>query len=186
MDTKRNGSEEAKKQAGEKAKQEIDTWKPDVVITADDNAVQYVIIPYYKGSSIPFVFCGVNWDTSAYGFPWDNVTGMLEVAVVPPLLDAMGKVAKGKRVAFLGPDNETSRKDAEGITKKFNVQMTEKYAGTFDEWKAAFDEIQNQADMVIVINNAGIKGWNDDEAKKFTREHTRVPTGSAHDFVAPF
>jgi hypothetical protein len=60
MDTKRNGGEEFKKQAGEKAKAAIEEFKPDVVIAADDNASKYIIVPFFKDSPLPFVFCGVN------------------------------------------------------------------------------------------------------------------------------
>ena len=47
-----------------KAKAEIDAFKPDVVIAADDNASKYLIEPYFKDAALPFVFCGVNWDAS--------------------------------------------------------------------------------------------------------------------------
>jgi ABC-type uncharacterized transport system substrate-binding protein len=186
MDTKNNTSEDFKRQAGEKAKQAIEAFKPDVVIAADDNASKYVIVPYYKDKDLPFVFCGLNWDASVYGFPTKNVTGMVEVSMVTPLKDAMSKFAKGQRVGFLGADNETDHKEAEMITKKFNLPLTSKFAKTFDEWKAAYKELQSQADMLLIINNAGIAGWNDAEAKKFVLENTKIPSGTVHDHVAPF
>ena len=186
MDTKRNGAEEFKKAAGEKVKAEIDTWKPDVVICADDNASKYVIVPFYKDSTVPFVFCGVNWDASGYGFPLKNVTGVLEVSVINVLVDSMKKYAKGSRIGFIGKDNETDRREADNLTKKFGLQLASKFVNTFDEWKAAYTEMQDQVDMLIFINNAGIKDWNDDAAKKLTREVTKIPSGSTHDFIAPF
>jgi ABC-type uncharacterized transport system substrate-binding protein len=186
MDTKIHPGEDFKKKAGEKAKQEIEAFKPDVVIAADDNASQYVIVPYFKDKDLPFVFCGLNWDASRYGFPTKNVTGMLEVSMVTPLKDAMGKFAKGQRVGFLGADNETDHKESEMITKKFNLPLTSRFVKTFDEWKAAYKELQSQVDMLLIINNAGITGWNDAEAKKFVLENTKVPSGTVHDHVAPF
>ena len=187
MDTKRNPSPDSQKKAGEKAKAEIESWKPDVVIAADDNASKLVIVPYYKNADIPFVFCGVNWDASSYGFPTKNVTGVLEVSVIRPLIDSMKKYAKGSRIGFLGKDNETDRKEAENLTKKFSITLTSvKFVNTFDEWKTAYAKMQDDVDMLIFINNAGITGWNDAEAKKITREKTRIPTGSTHDFIAPF
>lgn len=39
-----------------KAKEIIDSFKPDVVILSDDNALKYVYEPYYYKSKIPFVF----------------------------------------------------------------------------------------------------------------------------------
>jgi ABC-type uncharacterized transport system substrate-binding protein len=161
-------------------------FRGDNCLDTHRNAAKYVITPYFKDKEIPFVFCGINWDASSYGFPCSNVTGMVEVSLIPSLLDAMGKFAKGKRVGFLGKDNETDRKEAEMIEKKFNVQLTSKFVNTFDEWKKEFTDLQSQADMVVVINNAGIEGWDDAEAKKFTRQNTKVPTGTSHDHIAPF
>ncbi|MFZ4436975.1 MAG: ABC transporter substrate-binding protein [Syntrophales bacterium] len=186
MDTKRSSSPEAQKKAGAMVKGEIDSWKPDVVITADDNAAKLVILPYFKDSDLPFVFCGINWDASGYGFPSKNVTGVLEVSVIKPLIDSMKKFAKGGKVGFLGNDNETDRKEAENL-KKLGVQLSSAiFVKTFDEWKTAYSKLQDEADMLIFINNAGITGWNDAEAAKYTREKTKIPSGSTHDFVAPF
>ena len=82
MDTKRHQEEAFRVKAGQKAREEIEAWKPDLVIVADDPAVKYVLQQYYKGAKVPFVFCGVNWDATKYGLPYPNATGMLEVAPV--------------------------------------------------------------------------------------------------------
>ncbi len=186
LDTKRNSAEDAKKAAAEKAKQEIETWKPDAVIACDDNASKYVIVPFFKDSKTPFVFCGINWDASAYGFPCSNVTGMLEVSVMTAVKEQMAKYAKGDRVGFIGTTNETDRKEAEFLDKKFGIKANAKHVNTFDEWKAAYKELQDSCDWVFVVNNAGIKDWNDAEAKTFVAENTKVPSASTHDHMAPF
>jgi ABC-type uncharacterized transport system substrate-binding protein len=186
METKRNNTEDFKKQAGEKVKQEIDAWKPDVVIAADDNSSKYIIVPFFKDSPLPFVFCGINWDASAYGFPYKNVTGMLEVSLLNQLLESMGKFSKGKKIGFIGKDNETDRKEADMESKKFNITLTPRFVNTFEEWKVAYKELQTLVDMLIVYNNGGITGWNDAEAKKFTREYGKIPSGSSHDYMAPY
>ncbi|MCP4297952.1 MAG: hypothetical protein GY786_20380 [Proteobacteria bacterium] len=80
MDTKRNQDSEYLEKKSLKVKNFIDTWAPDVVIASDDNAAKQLIMTHYKNSSTPFLFCGVNWDASVYGFPTRNVTGMVEVA----------------------------------------------------------------------------------------------------------
>ncbi len=186
MDSKRNPSDEAKKAAAEKAKAEIESWKPDAVIAADDNSSKYIIVPFFKDKSLPFVFCGVNWDASAYGFPCSNVTGMLEVSLAQPLIDNLKKYAKGDRIGHLGKDNETDRKEGEWIGKKLNIKLDEVYVNTFEEWKKAYVDIQSRVDILILQNYAGIEGWNDAEAKKFILENTKIPTGGIMDFMAPF
>lgn len=186
MDTKRNASEDFKKQAALQAKALIESYKPDVVICADDNSSKYIIVPYFKDSSIPFVFCGLNWDASGYGFPWPNVTGVLEVSVIKPLIEMIMTYAKGDRMGFIGKENETDHKEADNLTRKYGLQLNARFVNTFEEWKAAFKELQDQVDMLFMVNNAGIKDWNDAEAKAFVRKYTKIPTSSSHDFIAPF
>jgi len=186
MDTKRHGSEEEKIAAALKVKEQIKSYKPDLLIACDDNAAKYVIVPFYKDTAMPVVFCGINWDASIYGFPCNNVTGMLEVSVIHPLMAQMKKFAKGDRVVFIGNNNETNCKEAEMLKSHFNLNLDIKYVATFDEWKEAYLYAQNNGDMLIFINNAGISGWNDAEAKKFTLENAKIPSGSCHAFVSPF
>ena len=78
MDTKRNSTEEWKEQIGQEARDFIESWKPDLVYTTDDNAQEYVT-KYYINSSIPFVFSGVNSDPATYGFTGStNIAGVIE------------------------------------------------------------------------------------------------------------
>ena len=71
-------SEEWKHKAGKEARELIESWKPDLVYTNDDNAQEYVA-KYFVNSDIPFVFSGVNADPQKYGFVGSrNNTGVLE------------------------------------------------------------------------------------------------------------
>ncbi len=186
MDTKRNPDEAFKKQAGEKAKAAIDEFKPDVVIAADDNASKFVIVEYYKESTLPFVFCGVNWDASVYGFPWKNVTGMVEVAPIPQLIDQLKPFAKGNRIGFLGPDNETARKEAAAYKKEFGMQLVEYFAKDFEDWKKGFETLQTTSDILLVESDGGLYKDKAADMKAFVEANTKIPTGTAYDFMAPF
>ncbi|MHC1742509.1 MAG: ABC transporter substrate-binding protein [Syntrophobacteraceae bacterium] len=185
MDTKRNGDEEFKKQAGEKAKAAIEELKPDVVIAADDNASKYVIVQYFKDSSLPFVFCGVNWDASVYGFPWKNVTGMLEVSPIPQLIEQLKPFAKGGRIGFLGPDNETARKEAEAYKKVFGMQLVEHFAKDYDDWKKGFEALQSSADMLIIESDGGLYKDKAADMKAYAEANSKIPSGTAYDFMTP-
>ncbi|MGD9503337.1 MAG: ABC transporter substrate-binding protein [Syntrophobacteraceae bacterium] len=186
MDTKRNGSEEFKKQAGEKVKAEIEAFKPDVVIASDDNASKYVIVPYYKDSPLPFVFCGVNWDASMYGFPCSNVTGMLEVTEVDALIKLLKGLAKGDRLGFIADDSETNRKEVEIYKKVFGIDPVTYYAKTFDDFKKDYTELQGKADYLIFYGWSAISGWNPDEAAEFVLNNTKIPTGTFQVEVMPY
>jgi ABC-type uncharacterized transport system substrate-binding protein len=186
MDTKRNPTEDFKKQAGLTVKEAIDAFKPDVVIAADDNASIYVILPYFKDGKIPFVFCGLNWDASIYGFPCENVTGMLEVTPVPQLLAQLRPFAKGSRIGKIGPDNETNRKESENIRKHFDIDLLDYFAKDVVDWKKGFLDIQKKVDILIIDSDGGLYKDHIDELKVFVEANTIVPTGSSYDFMAPF
>ncbi len=186
MDTKRHTDEAFMTQAVTEVKSIIESWQPDVVIASDDNASKFVIKPYYSSSKLPFVFCGVNWDASAYGFPTDNICGMEEVTLIEPLLLQLKKYAKGDKIGFLTVDNITGHREAENIQSKFNLVLEQRYAKTFEQWKEAFNELQVQSDMIILENNSGLEGWIDDEAKAFVEANTKVPTGVILEHMTPF
>jgi hypothetical protein len=187
MDTLRNTGDEFGNSAAEKAKAEIETFEPDVVIASDDNAQKYLIVPYFKDKSLPVVFCGVNWDASVYGYPTDNVTGMVEVELAVQIFENLKRYARGDRVGYLGPDITTERKISQAYNQRFfNGEMKVRWVNTFDEFKEAFPEIQEEVDVLYIGNNAGIEGWDDEEAESFVVENTRVPTGVRTDWMAPY
>lgn len=186
MDTKRNGSEEFKQKAGQKVKQEIETFKPDVVIAADDNASQYVIVPYFKGSDLPFVFCGVNWDASVYGFPCKNVTGMVEVTEIDELAKLLKGLSKGSRIGFIADDTETNRKEVANYKAIYHMDLTAYYAKTFDDFKKGYGEIQNKVDYFVFYGWAAIQGWNPTEAADFIAKNTKIPSGTFQEEVMPY
>ena len=185
LDTKRNTSDEFKKAAALKAKEEIEAFKPDVVIAADDNASKFLIEPYYKNASLPFVFCGVNWDAAVYGYPYSNTTGMIEVTPIPQIIDQLKPYAKGSRLGMIAPDILTAKKEAENYKKVFDYDVTTYYAKDMEDWEKGFLELQGQVDMLIVDSDGGLYNDKADELTAFVEANTKIPTGSAYDFMAP-
>lgn len=186
MDTKRNKSEEFKVAAAEKAKAEIEAFKPDVVIAADDNASKYLIAPYYKGTDLPVVFCGVNWDASGYGFPASNVTGMVEVNDVVGLIGQLKQFAKGDRVGFIAGDAVTNEKEIENYKKKFNLEVDAYLAKDFADWKKGYSEMQTKVDILIVYNFVAVPDWDAEAAKEFILANTKIPTGTMQSGVMDY
>lgn len=186
MDTKRNASEDFKKEAALKAKAVIESYQPNVVIASDDNASKYLIEPYYKDAALPFVFCGVNWDASVYGFPYSNVTGMVEIEDIDGLTKQLAQFAKGDRLGYIGGDVATDRKVAENMEKVLGRKMVKHFAKDFAEFKTAWKALQSEADMLFFFSQAGIKGWNDDEAKSFIAANTSIPTGASQLGTVPY
>lgn len=185
MDTKRNPDPRAQKEAGLKAKEVIDSVRPAAVIVADDNAVEEVLAAHYRKAKVPFVFCGVNWDASKYGLPYPNATGILEVALVKELVDNLKEYARGGRVGLLAADTESQRADGKFFGQLLNGLAREQYVKTFADWKEQFRRIQDEVDVLIVGNPAGITQWDGAAAAEWALAHGKVPSGTIHEFVMP-
>jgi len=179
MDTKRNRSEQFMQEAARQTVLVIESWQPDIVIAADDNAARFLIAPYYRNSAVPVVFCGINMDASMYGFPCRNITGMVEIPRIIELLKTMRPHARGDQTGYLGVDTFSSRKDAAGYEQQHGVRMHDvTYVKTFAQWKMSYRAMQEKVDMLIIGSVSGIEGWDEDEARQWVHICTAIPTGT--------
>lgn len=186
MDTKRNASEEYAQRKALEIKKIITEFKPDVIISADDPAFQYVIQPYYRDSEIAVVFCGINWDISIYGAPYKNTTGALEVSLAGQQCQNLKRFAKGPRVGVIAFDQYGERKHVSYLIKHIDGQLIEPvFVADFASWKEKFLELQEKVDMIIFTSTEGIANWNIKEAEQFVRENIKVPTGSGITTLIP-
>ena len=186
MDSKRQQSETYLQKKGLEVKKLIEAWQPDVVITSDDNAAKYVIVPYFKGDAIPFVFCGINWDCSEYGLPTINVTGILEVQLIDELLKYLRALAAGPRIGFLKGDDRSARKEAEFYEQRFNIDLDKRFVTNFTEWRQQYLALQEEVDLLLLGNAASIRDWDSVAAKKLVNEHSRIPSGNWDVWMAPY
>ncbi len=189
MDTKRNKSTQFKLSAALAVKQEIDTWQPDVVIVSDDNAAKFVIEQHYRDSDTPFVFSGVNWTVKEYGFPYKNVTGIIEVAPLEAMLANAAKYSGGaKKAIYLGANTLTEKKNLNRIVKvsqKFGIEIEGLLVTSASEWKAQYKAAQD-ADFIVMGSYSGIDDWNKNELAAFAVNHARKLTLTNHDWMMPF
>jgi ABC-type uncharacterized transport system substrate-binding protein len=186
MDTKRNTSEAYKRKAALEAKAIIESFHPNVVIASDDNASKYLIMPYYKNASLPFVFCGVNYNGKAYGYPYKNVTGMIEVSPMTKLIYSLKHFNRAEKVALLIGNSLTDHKDAASYARIIKLPFDTYYVDDFDQWKNKYIQIQREYDLLLVGNIASIKNWDNQAAENVVLTQTKIPSGCDLDFVAPF
>jgi len=187
MDTKRNDSMEFGRKAGQETMTVLEDFKPDVVIATDDNAQKYFVVPYLKNTKLPVVFSGVNWDASMYGYPCQNVTGMVEVEPTAEILKLFRAYSKGNRIGYISGDVETERKIADYYNKVFFEGKMRLYlVKTFEDFKREFLRALQEVDMLYLYNYTGIVPWDSAEVEEFLAQNTRVPTGSPNEFMAPF
>lgn len=179
LDAKRNKSDEMLRHAALKAKDAIESYKPELVIAADDAASKYLIMPYYKDAELPFVFIGVNWDASSYGYPYRNVTGQIEVELVKELLNELRKYAQGNRIGILSGETLTDLKANKHYQDILQIHFNKReFVNDFKAWKEAYLSLQDEVDILLVRNNSGIEGWHDEKAESFVFKHTKIPTGT--------
>ena len=189
MDSKRRKSPEERKQAALEAKAIIESWKPDIVIAADDNAAKYLIQPYYRDHSLPFVFCGVNWTAKEYGFPYSNVTGMIEVAPIVPMLKRAAQVVPGlRRTFYIGADTLTEKKNRQRFvdaSRELGFELDSALVSTTEDWLKAYGRAQS-ADLVIVGSNAGINDWDAHRVQAGVLKLTRKLSVTNHGWMMPY
>lgn len=187
LDSKNKPDEASIQAAASQTLAEIDEFQPDVIIASDDNAQKYLVVPYLMDTEQPVVFCGLNWDASIYGYPTENITGMVEIELVAELVDHLKQYSAGDTIGYLTVTSETETKVIKAYNERFfDGQMQVVEVKTFDEFKDAFLEVQDKWDMVFLGNNAGIDRWDVDEAEQFFVANTKVPTGTINSWMAPY
>ena len=190
MDGKRQLGEEYARARALEAKRLVDTWKPDIIIAADDNASKFLIMPYFKNAAVPVIFCGLNWTADAYGYPYRNATGMIEVGPIEPLrAEVLAVVKRARRGAFLSADEITQKKEfsmVQEIYKRRGITMTHTAVDTMAAWQAAYTAAQDSADFLVIGNNAGIKDWDNALARRHAFEHGRRFSVAYLDWMAPY
>jgi len=167
MDTKRRKLPEEIFAAKNHAIKFIEDWQPDVVITSDDNAAKHLIAPHYRDANIPFVFCGINWTVEEYGFPYSNVTGMVEVAPSRTMLESAFKLSGyGRKALYISEDTLSGKKNFDRVNREaaeFNIQIDAVYASHFQQWTSALEAADNY-DFIVIGSNAAIDAWDKDRA----------------------
>lgn len=167
MDTKNRTSNEWKKTAADTAMNLIDQWKPDVVITVDDNAQQYVGSKIAKTGRPNLVFCGVNNQMELYGYPTENVTGILERPHFKECMQFLKNILPNtKNVVIISDVGPTTDGTFEYMQKQdtgdINVLGWHKLS-TLDQWKNAVMDAQRKADAIVIYTYHTLKTNENDE-----------------------
>jgi len=189
MDSKRNTSPAFIRNKALEAKQKIEQLKPDIVIVSDDNASRYLVQPYFKDAKLPIVFNGVNWTAETYGFPYKNVTGMVEVAPIEEMLDiARRNTTLIKKIVFISDDVVTEHKDFRHYKRSYEkqgVSISGVFVKTIAEWEKAFIDAQS-SDFIILGNNAGINDWDKARAARHVANMGKRLTMTTYSWMMPY
>jgi ABC-type uncharacterized transport system substrate-binding protein len=187
LDSKRRSSDSDIRASALNAKHVIDDFKPDVVTTSDDPAAQYLIMDHLRDTSIPVLFCGLNWDASVYGLPYRNTTGMVEVSPIPQIIRLLRQHARGSRLGFLAEDTDVKRKELDYHQRLFGITYEQAYfVSSYAEWKEAFLRAQHEVDMLMILGVGALADWDPKDARKLAEERSEIPSGTDFEWLTPF
>jgi hypothetical protein len=193
MDTKKHPSEKFKIRAGKLAIQDIESFRPDVIIAIDDDAQRYALYSYANNPKVNIVFAGVNGSVKSYGYyATSNVTGIYERIPLEALraaLDAM-RDAKGlplgRRIVAIG-DNSGPVKDDSKLIEAMDWRpfklVDSIHASNYDEWKQAVVNGGREGDMILLSNYQNVARYAGQEEllvppkeiMEWTKKYSTVP-----------
>ena len=205
MDSKRTYTRPEQIEArGKEALAEIRAFKPDLVITVDDNAAQTVMLPLVD-SDIPVVFTGINNLPEVYNQrrrfmqnrlrPGHNVTGVYEKLYIGKSVQLMGEVVENlEKVVFIVDDSPTGNAIKKQMEKELsgngsNILYSIRQVGSFADYKELIRLIDTDpeigayypvavrlsTDDGTVITGRDILAW--------TLAHARKPAFAVNYFV---
>jgi ABC-type uncharacterized transport system substrate-binding protein len=186
MDTKRKSKEEWKQKVGKEARDLINTWKPDLVYTNDDNAQEYVA-RYYINKPTPFVFSGVNAPPETYGFLGSkNITGVMEQEHFIESVQLLREIAPNiRRVGVIVDEGSTWAGVIERMKQALHQVPDVDFVSwdvihTYEDYKKKIIEYQTGVDAIALLGIFTYKDRNGEnvpyrEVLRWTTENSRLP-----------
>jgi ABC-type uncharacterized transport system substrate-binding protein len=186
MDTKRRSDEVWKQQIVADTLETIETRKPNLIYTSDDDAQRYVASKYIN-SSIPVVFSAVNAQPEDFGFKdAANVTGVLERMHFVATLRLLKKLAPDVQKVILITDSGGMWPGMIDRFRQQEIQCPEiKILGydiveTYSDFQEKIAEYQDRADAIGFLGNFEFKNENNEnvpqvEVMRWLLENNKLP-----------
>ncbi|MDH5681503.1 MAG: ABC transporter substrate-binding protein, partial [Spirochaetota bacterium] len=158
MDTKRNPYKSYFKKAGQRARDMIDSWKPNVIVAIDDNAQEYAAKYYVNHPTIKIVYSGVNAEPSKYQYDKaNNVTGTLERIPFKVFQKVFHQIlpADKRRIIHVSDNSTTSKaiyQELEQIDWKKLKLVKSLKVDTFQQWKSAIKSAKDFGDILLITH----------------------------------
>ncbi len=190
MDTKRHSSEQWKLKVGAEAGEIVETWKPDLVFTSDDNAQSY-FAKQYIDTDTPFVFCAVNAESAEYGFTGSkNVTGVLErmhfvqtVRLLKQVVPSVRRIAIVTDTGKMWKPMMTRLKQKESELPQ-GVEVTGYYVlDTFEQFKETVGNCEGSVDALGFLGIFEFKDENGTNVPLELVQHWVVENSMLPDFT---
>jgi ABC-type uncharacterized transport system substrate-binding protein len=161
MDTKRHPDPGFMQRAGKSARDVIEQWQPNVIVTVADNAQALVGRHYANDPRFAIVYSGMFATPKEYGYDTaKNVTGILERWPLATIRDGIDEIFVRQvrhhdgplRVRHIGDASETVSFLA-GQIGAFDwgpdIQVTTVQVKTFKAWQHEIEVANDEADLVL-------------------------------------
>lgn len=200
MDTKRKNNTPAliEEQAG-KAKEAISGFKPDVVLTLDDNAFRTLALPA-AGDATAYVFSGLNGQPEKYNEknrfmvsrknPAGNITGVYEKLYIREAIRVLSTMHDLDKVLILDDTSPTGMAIAKQVELElFQDNDSQPLAGTleqrtitsWEEYTKVIDEINNDKEIgafylgTLLLHDSSGKVYAATDIINYTLENAKKP-----------
>jgi ABC-type uncharacterized transport system substrate-binding protein len=147
--------------------------QPDGVIAVDDNAQSMFVVPYLKNrETIPIMFCGVNGNPELYGYPTENISGILERFHLEESISLSKQLAGNiKTFAFMvkeGPVADLISEQLEMEKHQLSAKMVKFLTPrTMEEAVEMAESARGDADLLFLV---ALWGMVDSDGKKVEEE----------------
>jgi len=192
MDANINRDKASLTAAGQKAAELMRSFRPDVVITSDDDAQQYFAARFAGDSSAPaFVFCGVNQDPARYGYPAINVTGIVEELAWSESLKLLRRLDPGiHRVAVLLDSRSSSLAATRSMRASTPAGIEAEWiiVDTYQKWRQLVESSRATHDALAIMTYHSLTDAEGrivpgSEVMRWTREHATIPSLGFFDYT---
>lgn len=190
MNTKQHTEEQWIKDISAKAIAKIDEFQPDVLMVFDDNACKYVA-EHYNGSDLNVVFCGMNGYPVDYGFPSQNVTGIVEKELWQESYDLVVQLDPGVTNAVILLDSSAT--SAVAAKRIESLPLMKDLLGvyrihTFEMWKEIVTMLQDSTGALGMFVYFSIKDGAgnpvpSEEVLEWTLQNNSLPEFAILDFT---
>ncbi len=201
MDSKRHPEAEWLVQQKEICLAEIAKFKPDLILTGDDNATK-TIATHLFGRSLPVVFYGVNAEPEIYGLvaegcrqvPGGNITGVLERHHFNLAIHKLDVLCHVNDIPFtklylLTDDCYTSGKVFESLRlEQWDFEIERVFlppVATFAQYQSQIDQVNHPGNVLFVYNLQTIRDVDGNyvdyrEILAWTRPRLNIPSVTFH------
>ncbi len=152
---------------------------PDVLLVYGEDAVKYVVAPFFRKGPFPVAFCGIDWACDQYGLPTETVTGMLEEVPIREMIEALRTYYPEMRKLTAISENSISerknKKYMDALLLQIGMRADYQLVDSFSKWQNAFLRANQDADLVYLPAVGFLEGWNKIQAEEFVFRHIQKP-----------